>query len=202
MTDVITNDDVQEYLADAVDVKPATVSAKEPEIVFDLTRLTGEEMMAYIRAESTSNVDKMAIGIAKSCVSIRGHKGKIEPEMFAGLKYAKWHELMKQFRACFLNTQIPQLDMKGFVYDLDLLMARDMAMLKRGVNAMNADLVAKVFCNIFKKVPMGWGSPSKSETWLKRSYFGVMMPLAQAIILDATDGEKNESDSSIFGFQA
>lgn len=200
MTDLITSADPMVTFDPEAD-RPASVNPKEPEIVFDLTRLTGEDMTAYIRAETASNVDKMAVGIAKSCVSIRGFKGKPTPEMFAGLKYAKWHQLMKQFRACFLNTEIPELDMKGFEYDLDLLMARDMAMLRRAVNAMNAEQIAGVFCKIFKRVPMGWGAPGKADTWLKRSYFSVMMPLAQAIILDATDGEKNESDSSIFGFQ-
>lgn len=195
MTDVVTSDLIEDGAA-----QPVAQNASAPEVVFDLARLNGEEIQAYIRAENASDIDNMAKGLAKACVSIRGYSGKITPQMFSGLKYRQWHNLMKLFRKAFTENEIPELDLTSFKFDLDDMLAKDMVTLNRGLRALNAEMLVGVLCKLVKKVPMGWGAPGKAETWMKRSYFGVIVPVVQAIIVDATDGEKNESDSSIFGF--
>lgn len=171
------------------------------EITFDPSKLTVRDIDALFKAETEMDFDGMAAGMAKVCVKIEGYNGDISAQTFSDLKYAQWKRVMALYLEAVRNQNISEIEVAGLAYDLKNLSARDMVALQRSMRRIDTKTIIDVLTRNVTDCPTAWGKPNKAATWQARSFFGEVMPVVNAIVRDANDGEKNESGTSIFGFQ-
>lgn len=171
------------------------------ELTFDPGRLTVREIDVLFKAETDMDFDGMAAGMAKVCVKIEGYTGEITAQTFASLKYVQWKQVMALYLEAVRDQKISEIEIAGLAYDLKNLSARDMVALQRSMRRIDTKTIIDVLTRNVTACPVAWGKPNKAATWQARSFFGEVMPVVNAIVRDANDGEKNESGTSIFGFQ-
>lgn len=169
------------------------------ELEFDLNRLTVAQVEAQFEAEMAMDFDKMAAGLALAVVKIEGRTEPINAATFADLKYWQWKRAMTAFRVALQTHSVPDGEVEGVVYDVEAISARDMVNLQKALRRLDTKTIVDVLTRSLTACPAEWGKPDKPATWRKRSFYGEVMAVVNALIRDANDTEKNGSAASIFG---
>lgn len=167
-------------------------------LTLDVARLTTRQFAEFVVANNVADVDRMAVGLAACVVTYPAEWETATPERIARLKFRDWKVLIRAFNANkdeATENQTPDMP-EGVGVDLDEIEAREVVGFMRAVNMDAAEDIAGYLSRIVTAAPKAWGDPSKPDTWLKLSYFGIVLPLCRAILNDSQDYEKKTRSGS------
>lgn len=161
-----------------------------PVMQFDFEKQTADDVKPIMRGIKAVNMVAMAqmvAAFATECPPEWGAPDKPETystKPFREVLAVAW----KEFGAA--QKELPQT-IEGFEFDLNQVTPEEFDLFTRDLESSLPEKMAAVMVKFVRKLPKGWGDPSKKETYLKLKYYTQFLPLARALSKAGRDELEN-----------
>lgn len=152
-----------------------------PVMQFDFEKQTADDVKTILPGLRAARMESMAAMVAAFAVQCPTEWGA--PDKADTYSEKPFREVLAVAWKEFGDAQKSLPDkIEGFEFDLEQVTPKEFDTLTRDLESNNPEKMADVLVKFVRKLPKGWGDPSKKETYLRLKYYTQFLPLARALM--------------------
>lgn len=165
------------------------------ELVFDLSKITVQQISDYLDAARETDVDGMAKAFALTCVNVPHDWGNAsDSTTFADLTWYDLNAANDAFNEAAKEAKDFEAAEFAIQHDLSRVKAKAFsAEFLKPLRSNDNETVIKFLAKSLTSVPAEWGRPDKPSTYWDLPYYTVFIPLCQQVANEARGQNEKKS---------